>query len=244
MQPQSRFKRIEKKYRLTPSQYEALQPLLLPYLQADEFACSQINNLYYDTPDHRLIRTSLEKPVYKEKLRLRCYSTPGEETPAFAEVKKKFKGVVYKRRLVLPYGEALGWLSGEQREFPCEDRQVAREIEYFLRFYGSLSPAMALFYDRLSYKGREDPRLRITFDDNIRWRTTELDLTKGRHGTPLFAEKEILMEIKVPGAFPLWLSAMLNACGIYPVSCSKYGIAYRAWKSGGEADYKGGNNDV
>lgn len=95
---QSVFCRVEVKFMLTAAQYRALIPVLKQYMVPDDFFKSTISNLYYDTPDFRLIRTSLAKPRYKEKLRLRCYNVPAEESQSFVEIKKKVDGVVYKRR--------------------------------------------------------------------------------------------------------------------------------------------------
>ena len=91
------FARYEKKYKLTLSQYAALRRWLQDRMEVDSYGLHTICNIYYDTPDFQLIRTSLEKPVYKEKLRLRSYGVPGGDTPVFVELKKKLDGVVYKR---------------------------------------------------------------------------------------------------------------------------------------------------
>ncbi|MGN0478934.1 MAG: polyphosphate polymerase domain-containing protein, partial [Hominenteromicrobium sp.] len=200
--------------------WDALQP----YVKPDTYGRSTICNIYFDTPDRVLVRTSLEKPVYKEKLRLRTYGVPGPDSPAFVELKKKYKGIVYKRRITLPYGEAYRWLCGG--EAPKKDSQIQREIQWFLQFYGGLEPAAALCYDREALYGRADETLRITFDEAIRWRGENTDLLYGDAGTLLLPDGISLMEIKAAGAMPAWLADMLGSLHVYPTSYSKYGSAY------------------
>lgn len=195
-------------------------------LTPDKFGESTINNIYFDTPDFRLIRASIEKPtVYKEKLRLRCYGSVTDSTPAFVELKKKYKGIVYKRRIDMPYGEAMAYLTGKAS--PCKQTQITKEIDFFLGFYKSLQPALCLFYDRRAFYSCEDPDLRITFDTNIRFRTHDKDLSLGSHGEALLDSDSVLMEIKSPRAMPLWLTGELNRLGIFPASYSKYGNSYK-----------------
>ena len=218
------FKRVEKKYLLDEEQYRALRKILEPYMEPDEFGRSTICNIYFDTPDHSLIRTSLEKPVYKEKLRLRTYGIPADDSVAFVELKKKFKGVVYKRRVTMAYRVAYDWLCrGIQ---PEEDSQIIREINWVLQYYKNLSPAAVLFYDRIALYAKGDHDLRITFDAAIRWRSENCDLRQGDSGTPLLREEEHLMEIKLSGGMPVWLVKALDDLKIYPRSYSKYGTAY------------------
>ena len=220
---QAVFKRKEMKYLLTARQYQGLMEELKDRIVPDDFPVSAISNLYYDTPDFRLIRTSLQKPRYKEKLRLRCYRVPNADTQAFLEIKKKAMGIVYKRRESLPYRRAVNYLAGRG---PGGDSQIFRELDWMLKSYQTLAPAMFLSYDRLSFKGREDPSVRLTFDRNILWRTTALDLSAGTWGEQLLSPGERLMEIKITGAMPLWLAEALSRCGVYPTSFSKYGKAY------------------
>ena len=218
-----RFERYEKKYLLTAEQYERLMEELGPHLVPDEFAESQVCSLYYDSEDFRLIRHSLDKPVYKEKLRLRSYGVPGEDDPVFVERKKKFKGIVYKRRLTLPAGEAVRWLSGQGH--PRQDEQMVREIDWFLKTW-TVSPRVLIACERSAWRDREEEELRVTFDRNLRWRGTELDLRLGSQGEPLLPEGDQLMELKLPGAAPLWLAELLSRQKIFPVSFSKVGTAY------------------
>lgn len=221
--PQLTFERVEKKYLLTPAQLDALAPMLHRYMQIDQYGRHTICNVYYDTPDYRLIRTSLQKPVYKEKLRLRSYGVPGPGDTVFVELKKKYRGVVYKRRTALELTAAERWLAGDG---PAPEGQIAREIEYFQSLYRT-DPAVFLAYDRAAMFGRQDPDLRLTLDENIRWRTDALALSAGDRGSPLSVQGLYLMEVKLPGVMPLWLAHGLAQAGAAPVSFSKYGCCYR-----------------
>nr|WP_302649132.1 polyphosphate polymerase domain-containing protein [uncultured Dysosmobacter sp.] len=220
---QAVFKRKEVKYLLTEAQLAALRPVMETHMEPDAFAHSSISNLYYDTPDFRMLRRSQEKPVYKEKLRLRSYGVPDEETQVFPEIKKKAEGIVYKRRVSMSYGDAIRYLS---RRRPGEDGQIFQELNWMLISYGSLAPRIFLSYERDSWKGREDPSLRLTLDREILWRTEALDLRRGAWGEPLLEPDQVLMEVKISNAAPLWLAEALSENGIFPVSFSKCGRAF------------------
>lgn len=223
-QIQQSFKRFEKKYLLTPAQYDALLDGMRPYMQADQYGRYTICNIYYDTDNFQLIRTSLESPIYKEKLRLRSYGVPTDGQQVFVEIKKKFDHVVYKRRAVLPCAEAAAYLAGQTR--PRAEDQICREIDWFLKTYQP-SPRVFIAYDRTALAGIENRDLRVTFDTNLRWREEELDLRRGDHGAPLLPGDRILMEIKIPGTAPVWLGHLLSESGVFPTSFSKYGTCYR-----------------
>ena len=225
------FKRYEKKYLLTAEQYDLLLERLEGRMVDDKFAHSLINNVYYDTPEFLLIRRSIEKPVYKEKLRVRSYGVPTADDKVFVEIKKKYKKVVYKRRIHVPLKEAVPFLEGKA---PCpKPGQIGNEITYFISYYKGIAPAMFISYERYSLASPTDSVLRITFDKNIVWRTTDLDLTKGVYGEKLDLDGKILMEVKIPDAMPLWLSALFDELKIAPTSFSKYGRAYgKALKDG------------
>lgn len=223
MSAQTIFQRYEIKYRLTRAQQEQLLAAIGDRMQADQYGLHLIRNVYFDTPDHRLIRRSLEKPLYKEKLRLRSYVTATGDTPVYMELKKKYKGVVYKRRVALPESQAMAFLCQRQ---PVGDSQILREIDYFLDYYGTLQPTMFLSYRRQAFYGVEDPTLRLTFDDQILWREDGLRLTEEVGGRALLPEDTVLMEIKTSTALPLWLTAVLSELKIYKSSFSKYGTAY------------------
>lgn len=218
------FKRIETKYLLNDIQYKVLLERIRHMARVDEYGESTILNIYFDTPDFRLIRTSLEKPKYKEKLRLRSYGIPTDDTKSFIEIKKKYDGVVYKRRMTAPYGESVNYLyHGEPLQ---KKSQIQREIDYFIGYYQGLRPAMAISYDRIAMIGTKDPELRITFDTNIRWRCNRLDLKYGNIGEDILEPGQHLMEIKIAGAMTPELASILSELHIYPTSFSKYGRGY------------------
>ena len=218
------FRRKEIKFLLEPRQRAALERAMRGRMEADEYGESTILSLYYDTPDSRLIRRSLEKPDYKEKLRLRSYGTARPDGKIFIELKKKYDGIVYKRRIAMREATATAWLAG--RIDRPEDSQIAREIDWFRGFYDGLRPAMLLAYDRVAYFCPEDENLRITLDRNIRWRTENLTLTAPPLGEQLLRPGQSLLEIKCADAMPLWLVDALNENGIRQISFSKYGTAY------------------
>ena len=220
---QAVFKRKEVKYLLTEAQLAALRPALETHMEPDAFAHSIISNLYYDTPDFRMLRRSQEKPAYKEKLRLRGYGVPDEETQVFPEIKKKAEGIVYKRRVRMPYGDAIRYLS---RRRPGGDGQIFQELNWMLIAYGSLAPRIFLSYERDSWRGREEPSLRLTLDREILWRAEALDLRRGAWGEPLLGPDQVLMEVKITNAAPLWLAEALSENGIFPISFSKCGRAF------------------
>jgi len=226
---QTIFERYEKKYILASSQYEALQAVLEGKMNPDAYGRYTICNLYYDTDRFDLIRASIEKPVYKEKLRMRCYGIPSDENPVFLEMKKKYDGVVYKRRITLPYADAKRFI----KTGVCEtgDSQIMDELRYFMRTYPVEEKAF-ICYDRLALTGIENPELRVTFDSNIRFRQTELGLDRGTFGTDILDFGERLMEIKAPGALPVWLGRALSELQIFPTSFSKYGTCYSRYLSG------------
>ena len=227
---QAVFKRKEIKYLLSSEERNALLPILEAHMEPDAFAHSSISNLYYDTPDFRMVRRSLEKPIYKEKLRLRSYGTPENTSTVFPEIKKKAMGIVYKRRISLPYQEAVSFLSGQQIASTemCDGttRQILHELDWMLASYENLSPRVFLSYERDSYKGISDPSLRLTLDQDILFRTDRLDLREGAFGEAILLPDQTLMEVKISNAAPLWLAQALSEVGIFPVSFSKYGRAY------------------
>ena len=218
------FERFEKKYMLTRQTYNLFLEAIEPYMCADSYGQHTIGNIYYDTDTYELIRQSIEKPKYKEKLRLRSYGIPNEESTVYLEIKKKYKGIVYKRRIDLTLAEAEAYLNRGIR--PQKDSQILREIDYFISFYKP-KPKVYLAYDRVAYFGREDSSVRITFDHNIRSREYDLSLSKGDRGELLLEDYKYLMEIKVAGAMPMWLSKILADLEIYPASFSKYGSVYK-----------------
>ncbi|MBP3274889.1 MAG: polyphosphate polymerase domain-containing protein [Butyrivibrio sp.] len=224
------FQRIEVKYLLSDRQYTELLKRLENMAAIDSYGRTSILNIYFDTPDFKLIERSLEKPVYKEKLRLRTYGVASDDTNAFIEIKKKYKGVVYKRRINMPYKEAMDYLT-KDKELK-ERSQISDEIDYFKHFYKGLKPAMAISYDRIAMAGIEDPDLRITFDENIRWRTENLSLTEGNVGKDILLPGQHLMELKIAGAMSMELARILDELNIRKTSFSKYGRGYMEYMYG------------
>lgn len=220
---QLKFKRYELKYLVTEEQYSALLKLLDEYAEGDIYGKTTICNVYYDTPSFLLIRRSIEKPVYKEKLRVRCYGVPHQNSRVFVELKKKFKSVVFKRRVKLTLYEAEALLAKKQCAKPS---QVTDEILYFLDFYKDLQPAVCIFCQREAFYGKDDADLRITFDSNILFRDYDLRLTDGIYGEAILPEGYRLLEVKTAKAVPLWLSEFFTKEKIYKTSFSKYGTAY------------------
>lgn len=218
------FNRYEKKYMLTRQQYEAIRQRMEPYMEEDQYGLHTIRNIYYDTEDDELIRTSLEKPKYKEKFRVRCYGEPNAESNYFLEIKKKYKGIVNKRRIVMKPQEAKAYL--ENGEKPKEQSQIFREVDYVWNHY-QLMPKVYLAYDRIALFGKEDAEFRVTFDQNIRSRDFDLLLEKDTDTTKLLKDGYYLMEVKIFNAMPLWFVKVLTELEIHSTSFSKYGNVYR-----------------
>lgn len=218
------FKRYEMKYMITTKQYNELIGQMITKVNACRYGKHTISNIYFDTPSYSLIRTSLARPVYKEKIRLRSYGVPAEDDAVFIELKKKYDGVVCKRRVPMTLRNARKYLYDRIR--PETAGQILREIDYAMSFYEP-KPMVYLAYERIAFCGTEDPEFRVTFDMNIRAREFNLDLSKGSYGIPLLEKERMLMEIKIPAAMPVWMSRMLSELAIYPVSYSKYGVYYR-----------------
>lgn len=221
---QAIFKRYEIKYFLTRRQQRELLAVMGPYMRLDRYGHTVIRNIYFDTDTYRLIRHSLEKPVYKEKLRVRSYRKADQDSEVFVELKKKYDSVVYKRRVALPERQALAWLCGSGAR--PEDSQIVEEIEYFRTYYRTLHPACFLSYERDAFYSLRGDDFRLTFDSNIISRETDLSLESDVWGTQLLEPGLVLMEIKTPGGIPLWMTDFLTRNRIYKTSFSKYGEAY------------------
>lgn len=223
---QSVFKRYEMKYLLTQAQKKQILSAMQPYMKLDDYGRTTIRNIYYDTPSYRLVRQSLERPCYKEKLRIRSYTQADPFTPIYVELKKKYDGVVYKRRIALPEKEAMEWIAGTA---PCwTDAQIVREIDYFKDFYGHLAPKVFLSYEREAYYALDGSDFRVTFDESILCRQRNLSLRDSPWGTPLLNAGQTLMEIKCAGGIPLWMTEVLSKQMLYKSSFSKYGAAYQS----------------
>lgn len=218
------FRRYELKYLLTYEQRETVLRDIAPYMQLDGYGRTTIRNVYLDDDSYRLIRRSIEKPAYKEKIRVRSYGRASEDSTVFVELKKKYDGVVYKRRIGLPEKCAMEWVRG-QRVAPI-DTQITREIDYFMSLYAPLRPSVFLSYEREAFYERDGGDFRITFDDNILARQSDISLTADIFGRQILPEGRVLMEIKCSGAIPLWMVEILSRERIYKTPFSKYGRAY------------------
>ncbi len=218
------FQRYEMKYLIRCEEKEAMLSAIKPYMEPDSYGRSTVRNLYYDTASYRLIRESIERPSYKEKLRIRSYKASEANDTVFVELKKKFEDVVCKRRIALPYSEAEAWISGKAH---CTaDTQIVREIDYFMEFYGALRPTVFLSYEREAYNEKNGGELRVTFDDSILYKQDNFTLSSDIYGTPLLPPDTVLMEIKCTGSMPIWLARVLSENKIFKTSFSKYGTAY------------------
>ncbi|MBO4242423.1 MAG: polyphosphate polymerase domain-containing protein [Clostridiales bacterium] len=218
------FKRYELKYILTPGQKDLLMKAMEGKMELDGYGRTTIRNIYYDTPDMRLIRNSLDRPAYKEKLRLRSYSRVGEDDPVFVEIKKKYDGIVWKRRIAVPEHQATDWLTGTAGK-PF-DSQIANEIEYMRTFYKDLRPSCFLTYEREAFYEKNGGDLRITTDENITARDRNMSLRYGTGGTKVLDGDLTLLEVKTPGSLPMWLVRFLSENNIRKTSFSKYGEYY------------------
>lgn len=221
---QTVFQRYELKYLLSEAQKQVICRAITPYMRLDQYGRTTIRNLYLDTDNYRLARHSIEQPVYKEKLRVRSYAQATADSTVFVELKKKFESIIYKRRLALTEQNAMQWLGGTA---PCPvQSQIADEIEYFLHYYGPLRPAAFLSYEREAFYALDGSDFRVTFDEQILSRRSDLSLCAEPGGFPLLEDGMTLMEIKCSGGIPLWMTQVLTEQKLYKTSFSKYGFAY------------------
>ena len=190
--------------------------------------CYKIFNIYYDTRTNDVIRASLAKPYYKEKLRLRSYEiADSPQRQVFLELKKKIGSTVNKRRAQLTLNEAYDFLAkGKQPDTDDYlNRQVLGEIAWFLHTH-DVYPVLFLCYSRMAFCGKEDNDLRVTLDSDLLARRYDLQLEKGCYGRPVLEPGKRIVEIKVAQAVPLWLASALSDLGLYKTSFSKYGTEY------------------
>ena len=230
MSYQMTFKRYELKYLLNRKEKEQILLAMEPYMELDDYGRTIIRNIYFDTDTFRLIRRSLEKPVYKEKLRIRSYKPVRTTDPVFVEIKKKYKSVVYKRRLQLPE-EAVMESFQTGKPLPVHS-QIGDEIQYFRDYYETLHPSVFLSYEREAYYSLDGSDFRVTFDENILYRKQDFSLGSEIYGSSLLNEDQTLMEIKTSGGMPLWMSETLTKLHLYKTSFSKYGSAYQSMQAG------------
>ncbi len=250
------FERKEVKYRLSSAQHRAILDAIAGHMTEDEFGRTRITSLYFDTPNRDLIARSIEKPLYKEKLRVRWYGQAQRDGRVFIELKKKYDGIVYKRRVGCTNTAARAYLSGAVsfrqacKLFPLEDAaqqaesltsqslQISCEIDSFISRYDCLRPSMFIVCERIAFApvpGGDADGLRITIDTGIAYKDVLSGEEAGSSYHPLLELGEAIMEIKTSGAFPLWLVEALDGCKSFPSSFSKYGAAYEACDRAGRA---------
>lgn len=226
------FKRKEIKFLINDEQFEALIPAIEEHMVPDFYCVGGreygVYNIYYDTADSYLIRESLAKPYYKEKIRLRSYFSPAKpDDTVFLEIKKKIGGVVAKRRVVMTLQEAEKYLTKGIK--PETDKyiqqQVFSEIDAFLRRY-DVAPAQYISYQRYAFFGKYDNSFRLTFDREITERRKDLSLASKSYGNQIILPDQHLMEVKISNSVPMWLCEKLAELKIYKTSFSKYGRAY------------------
>lgn len=217
------FKRVEEKYLLTKEEKNKFFDKIKDYLEKDEFFESKVCNIYFDTNNKDLVIHSLEKPIYKDKVRLRSYNVPTLNDSVFLEIKNKYKGIVGKRRIKIKLKDFYEYY---EKGIIKNNSQIMQEIDYLFKYY-QLKPSLYIAYDRKSYRGCEDNNLRITIDSNLRSRKEDLRLELGDAGKKYFDKEYYIMEIKTLNAFPLWLVKCLSELKIYPTSLSKYGSIYK-----------------
>ena len=226
------FNRYEKKFIITDEIYRLIKPQLEEYMEVDNFSRNgefyTICNIYYDTADNEIIRKSIEKPAYKEKLRLRSYGVVGPQDKVYLEIKKKFNGCVNKRRTSILLEDAYQYLQTKQKPGTntLMNEQILNEIDFIIQRYPTLHPALYLSYDRNAMFDKDNKNFRITFDTNILTRRYDLGLHYGVYGDLLLPRGQWIMEVKVDKAAPVWFAELLSKHKIYPVSFSKYGTEY------------------
>lgn len=217
------FRRVEKKYILTDLEYKKFMEMVSEHLHKDLYFKSTICNIYFDNDNYDLIVSSLEKPEFKEKIRLRSYEIPKSlDDKVFFELKGKYNGVVFKRRIDIKSKDYYDYIN---KGILPSDSQIMKEIDYTIKKF-DLKPKLFLAYDRYSYYDKDNQEFRITFDENIRSRCDNLKLEDGDAGKLYFDEAIHIMEIKTLGALPLWFTKVLSELKIYPNSFSKYGNIY------------------
>lgn len=221
------FKRHELKYILTLEEYEKLLKCMNGKMQLDKYGRNRVTSIYFDTDDYKIIRKSLEKPKYREKLRVRIYGKPDLEEKAFIELKKKYKGIVYKRRISAKQSEVLKHLNDKVEIL--EKSQIQREIDYFKSTYDNIKPRVYLAYEREAYFTDEDNEFRMTFDFNIKIRDEKVSLLSSEIDKEVLSNDKVLLEVKTVRGMPFWLLNFFKENNILTVSFSKYGTGYKKY---------------
>ncbi|MGN1327939.1 MAG: VTC domain-containing protein [Clostridia bacterium] len=216
------FRRVEKKYVITKKQYLSLKNVIQDKMVEDEHGKSTICNIYFDTEQYDLIRHSITKPIYKDKIRLRSYNIPTRDTITYLEIKRKYYDIVSKRRIQAPLNDFYQYFKGNKK---LEESQVKKELDYYFLHY-NLKPTMFVSYQRRAYYDKENRDFRLTFDSNILARDYDLKIEKGNYGDLILDKEKYIMEVKTLGAMPIWFVEILNKLNVCPCGFSKYGEAY------------------
>lgn len=237
------FKRHEKKYLITQEKLNRIMPVLMQHLNYDPFCVDggeyRIYSIYYDTVNHDIIRHNSSKPFYKEKMRIRSYyDKNGPDDMVFMEIKKKSGGVGNKRRIKIRLGEIEPFINeGVLPEAKTYlEKQVAKELQYFLN-NNKVSPALYVQYDRLALFGKENKDFRMTFDHNVRTRRSDFKFGPADEDEMLLPDDVYIMEIKILGGMPLWLTALLSENELFSQGFSKYGVKYKRDAQGRALEY-------
>lgn len=217
------FRRVEKKYILTRDQYLFFKDAIKEKMREDEHGKSTICNIYFDSDEYDLIRHSITKPIYKDKIRLRSYNIPTMDSTVFLEVKRKYNKIVSKRRIEMKLSNFYKYLNNEENAL--ENSQIKKELDYYFKFY-KLKPTMFLSYYRRAFYDKENDDFRLTFDSHVLARNYDLELEKGNYGVHILEKNYYIMEIKTLSAIPMWFVKLLNECKLAPCGFSKYGEAY------------------
>jgi len=218
------FKRQEVKFVLTQAQYLPIYEVITQHIPPDTYGKYLVQSIYFDTDNWDIIRASIEKPVYKEKLRLRCYGVPNVSSPIFLELKKKLKNTVHKRRIAFPIEDLQN--SSAKDIAAAENSQIGRELSFYLKIM-PVHEKVHISYNREAFS--DNTGLRITFDTNIRFRTNLLDYEHPDGGQEILPGDLIVMEVKTLGGMPLWLARELSKHNIFPTPFSKYGVGYKKY---------------
>ena len=216
------FKRVEEKYFLSNDQKKKFFNEIKEYIEKDQYYESNILNIYFDNENNELIIRSGDKPIYKDKVRLRSYDIPNLNDDVFLEVKTKYEGVTSKRRIKIKLADFYNYMENGL----VNDDQIMKEIDYLFKYY-KLKPSYFVAYNRHSFKGKDNSELRITIDNNLRSRTNDLKLDDGDYGELYFDDNTTIMEIKTLDSMPLWLTRALSKFKIFPISFSKVGEIYK-----------------
>lgn len=234
---QKQFKRKESKYIVDKKVFALLELDLKKYMVADDYAQSTITNIYFDNDRFEMIQDAIAKKYGREKVRMRVYDTnPSENSQAFLEIKQKENKIGFKYRLTSTPLAVMNYVEKGLVDQTITDEKVTSKLLALRERYGTIKPKMYISYDRVSFKGKEDKKVRVTVDQHLLYRADYVDMKKGKFGNHLLDPNKLIMEVKVPEEQPIWLVELLEKYQIEKQSFSKYGNAYRLTQAsrGGE----------